>query len=152
MEISSRQGWGAVVSAVATACSCLHSCSYWAQFQMQCHLISQLQLHVTSSQQLRVQPQMMGFSQAQLQAQLGTTANTTANNGLRQPLQQLRSQLHTPTSQLLTTACNCQFWPILLYLIILMAFFVLFTSLWPTVLLSMFCSGHQHTNLSTEYV
>ena len=37
---------------------------------MQYHLISQLQLHLTSNQQLRAQLQMMGFTQARLQVQL----------------------------------------------------------------------------------
>ena len=69
LHVSHWQGWGAVVSTVATVCSCLRSCSYWAQLQMRCPLISQLRLNVTSSQQLQVQLQMMGFSQAQLQLQ-----------------------------------------------------------------------------------
>ena len=55
---------------LAAACSSLRSFIYLAQLQMRCPLISQLQLHLTSSQQLQVQLQMMGFSQAQLQVQL----------------------------------------------------------------------------------
>ena len=57
---------------------------------MRCPLISQLQLrlqlHLTSSQQLRVEQHMMGF---------------------RQPRLQLRSRLHKLASQLHTTATAC---------------------------------------------